>query len=69
MYAIRSYYETVVTVPGTAITRAAGYEGLFTVGQDNVARLSMVKPGERFGDRVEILSGLDPGTRVSYNFV
>jgi len=56
--------ETVVTVPGTAITRAAGYEGLFTVGQDNVARLSMVKPGERFGDRVEILSGLDPGTRV-----
>jgi len=56
--------ETVVTVPRTAITRAVGYEGLFTVGEDNVARLSMVKPGELFGDRVEILSGIDPGTRV-----
>ncbi len=56
--------ETVVTVPWSAITRSAGYEGLFTVGRDNVARLSLVKPGERFGDRVEILSGIDPGTRV-----
>lgn len=56
--------ETVVTVPRTALTRAAGYEGLFAVGEDNVARLSMVKPGEPFGDRVEILSGIDPGTRV-----
>lgn len=56
--------ETVVTVPRTALTRAAGYEGLFIVGEDNVARLSMVKPGEPFGDRVEILSGIDPGTRV-----
>lgn len=56
--------ETVVAVPRTAITRAAGYEGLFIVGVDNVARLSMVKPGESFGDRVEILSGVDPGTRV-----
>jgi len=55
---------TVVTVPWSAITRAAGYEGLFAVGEDNVARLWLVKPGERFGDRVEILSGVDPGTRV-----
>jgi len=55
---------TVVTVPWNAITRAAGYEGLFAVGEDNVARLWLVKPGERFGDRVEILSGVDPGTRV-----
>lgn len=56
--------ETVVTVPRGAITRAAGYEGLFLVGKDNVARLALVTPGERFGDRVEILSGIDPGTRV-----
>jgi len=56
--------ETVVTVPRSAITRASGYEGLFTVADDNVARLSLVKPGETFGDRVEILSGIDPGTRV-----
>lgn len=56
--------ETVVTVPRTAITRAAGYEGLFIVAEDNVARLSLVKPGESFDDRVEILSGVDPGTRV-----
>ena len=57
--------ETVVTVPRAAITRAAGYEGLFTIGEDNVARLSMVRPGASFGDRVEILSGIDPGTRVA----
>lgn len=56
--------ETVVTVPAAAITRAAGYEGLFLVGKDNVARLTMVNPGGLFGDRVEILSGIGPGTRV-----
>ncbi|GAB4370761.1 MAG: efflux RND transporter periplasmic adaptor subunit [Deltaproteobacteria bacterium] len=57
--------ETVVAVPEGAILRAGGYEGIFVVGQDNVARLTMVRTGERFDGRVEILSGIDPGTRVA----
>jgi membrane fusion protein, multidrug efflux system len=56
--------ERVVAVPRSAITRAGGNEGLFAVGDDNVARLVLVKTGEAFGDRVEILSGIVPKTRV-----
>jgi len=54
-----------VAVPRAAITRAGGYDGIFEIGEDNVARLVMVKTGEAYGDRVEILSGIDPGTRVA----
>lgn len=57
--------ESVVAVPRAAITRAGGVDGIFAIGEDNVARLVMVKTGEAYGDRVEILSGIDPGTRVA----
>ena len=57
--------ESVVAVPRAAIMRAGGGDGIFEIGEDNVARLVMVKTGEAYGDRVEILSGIDPGTRVA----
>lgn len=57
---------TVLAVPKSAITRAAGTEGVFTVeGRDNVARLTVITTGAEFGDRVEVLSGLSAGTRVA----
>ncbi len=56
---------TVLAVPRSAITRAGGYDGVFVVTPDNVARLTMVKTGGGTGARVEILSGIEPGSRVA----
>ncbi len=56
----------VLAVPKRAIARAGGSDGVFTVGAlDNVARLSMVTLGAEFGDRVEVLSGIEDGARVA----
>jgi RND family efflux transporter MFP subunit len=57
--------ETVLAVPRNAISRAGGYDGVFVVTPDNVARLTMVKTGAGIGDRIEILSGIEPGSRVA----
>lgn len=57
--------ETVLTVPRRAISHVGGFDGLYTVGADNVVRLVMVQTGRSFGEDVEILSGIDPGTRVA----
>jgi RND family efflux transporter MFP subunit len=57
--------EIVLIVPQRAISRVGGYDGLYTVTPDNVARLVMVKTGRAFGDEVEILSGVEAGARVA----
>jgi RND family efflux transporter MFP subunit len=54
-----------VTVPRAAVVSRGGFDALFVVGGDNVARLAMVKTGATYGDRVEILSGVDAGARVA----
>ena len=56
---------TVLAVPRRAVTRAGGTDGVFFVGDDNVAHLSPVTLGPEFGDRVEVLSGIPPGARVA----
>lgn len=57
--------ETILAVPRKAIYRAGEFDGVFVVGRDNTARLVMVKTGRQAGDRIEILSGIDPGSRVA----
>jgi len=57
--------ETVLRVPRKAILRIGGYDGLYTVTSDNVARLVMVKTGKVSGEDVEILSGIGPGALVA----
>ena len=57
--------EDLLVVPQRAISHVGGYDGLYTVTADNVARLVMVTTGKTFGDEVEILSGIEPGTRVA----
>ncbi len=60
---------TVLAVPRNAISRAGGYDGVFVVTPDNVARLTMVKTGGVIGDRIEILSGIEPGSRVAVSLL
>lgn len=57
--------ENMLVVPKKAITHVGGYDALFTVTTDNVARLVMVTTGNAFGDEVEILSGIEPGAHVA----
>jgi RND family efflux transporter MFP subunit len=57
--------ENMLVVPKKAIMHVGGYDALFTVTADNVARLVMVTTGRAFGEEVEILSGIDPGTHVA----
>lgn len=60
---------SVVAVPRGALVRIGGLDGLFVVAPDNTARLVMVQTGNIAGDRVEILSGVDPGDRVAVSGV
>ena len=57
--------EDLLVVPQKAISRVGGYDALFAVTADNVARLVMVTTGKAIGDDVEILSGIEPGARVA----
>jgi multidrug efflux system membrane fusion protein len=56
--------ENMLVVPRKAVTHVGGYDALYTVTADNVAHLVIVTTGKAFGDEVEILSGIDPGTHV-----
>jgi len=61
--------ENMLVVPQKAITHVGGYDALYTVTADNVAHLVMVTTGKAFGDEVEILSGIEPGTRVAVSLL
>ena len=52
-----------LTVPGNALVPIGQMERLFVV-EDGQAQLRLVRSGERYGDRVEILSGLARGEHV-----
>jgi RND family efflux transporter MFP subunit len=53
----------ILRLPEDAVVRRGQLEIVF-VADDGHARLRLVKTGKRFGDRVEIVSGLEPGERV-----
>jgi len=52
-----------VRVPNDAVLRRGQMEIVF-VSEDNRARLRLVRTGKRFGDQVEILSGIEQGESV-----
>src|SRR3990172_4638048 len=56
--------EDLLVVPRRAILHVGGYDSLYTVAADNVARLVVVTTGRTFGDETEILSGIEPRARA-----
>jgi RND family efflux transporter MFP subunit len=56
---------TAVTLPQSAVVSRGGFEAVFVVSKDNVARLAVVRTGAVSGGRVEILSGIGEGDRVA----
>lgn len=53
----------MMLVPQTAVVVHGQLTGVFIVDQDHVARLRLVRTGKQYGDRVEIISGLQAGQR------
>lgn len=54
-----------LTVPRAALVERGELEGVFVVGADGSVEYRLVKTGQPFGDRVEILSGLADGERIA----
>lgn len=53
-----------IAVPASAISSRGSLDSVMVVGGDSVARMRLVTLGDRVGDRVVVLSGLDPGERI-----
>jgi len=53
----------VLLVPESAVVEEGQLTGVFVAGDDQVARFRLVRLGKRYGDRVEIISGLREGQR------
>lgn len=53
-----------ITVPAAAITYRGQLVSVFVVGKDGVARMRLVTLGEPQGQRIEVLSGIDPGETI-----
>ena len=52
-----------LVIPESALIRRGQLEGVYIV-EDDVALLRLIKAGKRYGQTVEVLSGLTPGTRI-----
>lgn len=56
--------KPVITVPEPALVERGQLTYVYVVGEDNRARMRLVTTGRTYGDRVEVLSGLNDGDRV-----
>lgn len=52
-------------VPATAVIERSEVTGVYLLDSKGEAALRYVRPGHRFGDKIEILSGLSPGERIA----
>ena len=59
-----SGHRQALAIPKTAITQRGQLTGVFIVDQSGIARLRLIKTGRAFGERVEILSGLNAGEQL-----
>ena len=51
--------RTITLVPVTAIITHGGLKGIYTVSQQHTAILRWLRVGKTFGDKIEVLSGLN----------
>lgn len=53
-----------VLLPADALIRHGELNAAYVLAEDGTLRLAQLRPGHRFGDRIEIVSGLNVGDRV-----
>jgi RND family efflux transporter MFP subunit len=56
--------KEVLLVPGRAVTERGQLTGVYTVDEQSVISYTLIRTGKSFGDKVEVLSGLEPGDAV-----
>lgn len=56
--------RSAITVAPSAIVRRGQLVGVYVVDSSGLARLRLVQLGKSYGDRVEVLSGLNEGDRI-----
>lgn len=56
--------RNVLSVPEKAITQNGQLVSVFVVDRSGTARMRLIKTGEKIGDRVEVLSGLNDGEQI-----
>ncbi|MEK7832712.1 MAG: efflux RND transporter periplasmic adaptor subunit [Acidobacteriota bacterium] len=54
-----------IAIPTNAVTQRGQLTGVFVIDDSGIARLRLVKTGKTYGDRVEVLSGLNEGERIA----
>jgi len=54
----------LLLLPDTALVRRGEVSAAYVVAADRTLRLGQLRLGHRFGDRFEVLSGLEPGDEV-----
>lgn len=54
----------ILTIPKASLYERGQLTGVYVVSADNIARLRLIKTGKEYGDRIEVLSGLDGGERI-----
>ncbi len=53
-----------MTVPDQCILERGQLTFVYVVDPSRIARMRLIQPGKRHGDRVEVLSGLNEGDQV-----
>jgi RND family efflux transporter MFP subunit len=56
--------KEMIQIPQKTLLQQGQLVGVFVVDSSNVARLRLIKTGKRYGDQVEVLSGLNDGERL-----
>jgi RND family efflux transporter MFP subunit len=56
--------KEALLVPPDAVVERGQLTGIYTVGDDSVITFRLVRIGRTYGERVEILSGLDPERKI-----
>lgn len=52
-------------VPAAALVRRSEIAAVYVVSPEGRVALRQIRPGERFGDQVEVIAGLAPGERIA----
>lgn len=56
--------RTSIVIPQSAGVRRGNLTGVYVIGADKIAQLRYVTLGNQFGNRVEVLSGLNPNEMI-----